>query len=430
MAVLSASCGAAVAQDRGWRPHVARNLERQAFVNTPSTKAAKSPTTAPAATTTDTPPLRQTALHALHLEMGGKMVPFAGYAMPLHYAAGILKEHLHTRAAAGLFDVSHMGQYVLSAPSGLAEMFETLVPGNIAGLKPGRMRYTQLTNAKGGIIDDLMVTNMGADEGGERLLLVLNAACKQADAAHIRNQLQGRAALEERDERALLALQGPQAARVLARFFPGCEDLSFLSWRAFPQTEHGDVWVSRSGYTGEDGFEISLPAEYAEVLARALLAEPEVQPVGLGARDSLRLEAGLCLYGHDIDTTTSPVEAGLAWSIGRRRRETGGFPGAERILAELAHGPARRLVGLQPEGRVPAREGAEIRTPEGTTVGRVTSGGFAPTLGRPIALGYVEAAFATPGHQLNLLVRGRELPARVVDTPFVTTRYFRKKSKP
>ena len=373
--------------------------------------------------------LEKTPLNALHLELGGKMVPFAGYDMPLQYPMGIMQEHLHTRAAAGLFDVSHMGQYLLSAPSGTAALLEELVPGNITGLAPGRMRYTQLTNTQGGIIDDLMVTNIGARDGREWLFLVFNAARKHTDAAHIREQLGGRAALSEIPGQALMALQGPKAAAALATIFPGCDDIAFMTMRQFPGTSYGDVWLSRSGYTGEDGFEISVAGAQAEPLARGLLEMADVAPIGLGARDSLRLEAGLCLYGHDIDTTTSPVEANLVWSIGKSRREKGGFLGDGRILAELSGGPERKLVGLKPEGRAPAREGTEIETPDGATAGVVTSGGYAPTVSGPIALGYVKTELAAPGTRLNLVVRGRALPASVVETPFVPNRYFRKKAK-
>ncbi|NBC33788.1 MAG: glycine cleavage system aminomethyltransferase GcvT [Alphaproteobacteria bacterium] len=368
--------------------------------------------------------LKTTPLTDLHREFGGKMVPFAGYAMPVHYPAGIMKEHLHTRTAAGLFDVSHMGQAVL-APDGddPAAALETLVPGELQALKPGRMRYTLLLNAEGGILDDLMV-GRPTDPDDKRLLLVVNAACKDADFAHIAEKLKGRARLERADDHALLALQGPQAAEVFSRFVPEAATLKFMS--GMRATLLGvDGWISRSGYTGEDGYEISVPADRAETLARDLLAQPEVLPIGLGARDSLRLEAGLCLYGHDIDETTTPVEANLAWAIGKRRRAEGGFPGAETILKQLAEGPARRRVGLKPEGRAPVREGAPVTDPAGAAIGTVTSGGFGPSVGAPVAMGYVATAQAETGTPLAFTVRGKSLPGHVADLPFVPQRYYR-----
>ncbi|HVH81404.1 MAG TPA: glycine cleavage system aminomethyltransferase GcvT [Stellaceae bacterium] len=323
-------------------------------------------------------PLRQTPLHALHLAHGAKMVPFAGYEMPVQYKAGIIAEHLHTRAQAGLFDVSHMGQAALHGVT--AAMLETLMPGDIAALPEDRMRYTLLLNDEGGIIDDLMVIRAG---GG--LQLVVNAATKEGDVARLRGRLGSAAEVELRDDLALLALQGPQAAAVLARLVdPGVATMPFLSC-----AQMGEMFITRSGYTGEDGFEISLAADRAAELAERLLAEPEVLPIGLGARDTLRLEAGLCLYGHDIDETTTPVAAGLAWTIGKRRREGGGFPGAERILKELRDPPPRRRVGIRPDGRAPAREGSAIVDPQGNLIGEVTSGGFGPSLNAPIAMGYV-----------------------------------------
>ena len=359
--------------------------------------------------------LSKTPLYDLHRELGAKLVPFAGYAMPVQYPTGILAEHRHTRSAAGLFDVSHMGQVRLGGANPAAAL-EALVPADLAELAPGRMRYTQFTDAAGGILDDLMVTN-----GGDHLFLVVNAACKAADLAHLEAHL---ADVGLAGHRALLALQGPAAAAVMARHAPEAPGLAFMA--AGKMTVAGvTAWVSRSGYTGEDGFEISLPVEAAEDVARRLLAEDEVAPIGLGARDSLRLEAGLCLYGHDIDTTTTTVEAGLAWSIGRRRRAEGGFPGAAVILGQLAEGPSRRRVGLRPADRAPARDGTEITDPGGRRVGSVTSGGFGPTVGGPVAMGYVEAAVAAPGSELALVVRGRPRPARVVRLPFVAHRYHR-----
>ena len=371
----------------------------------------------------DTPPsepLSLTPLHALHLRLGARMSPFAGYDMPVQYPTGILAEHLHTRAKAGLFDVSHMGQAILEGPHAAARL-EALVPGDIAGLAVGRTRYTQFLAEDGGILDDLMATRLPGDP--DRLFIVCNAARKVDDFALIRTALP-ELTLDVLEDRALIAVQGPDAAAVVEGLAPGVQDLVFMQggdfeWRDSP------LFVTRSGYTGEDGFEISLPASQAEAFAERLLSNPNCKPIGLGARDSLRLEAGLCLYGHDIDTTTDPVEAGLSWSIGKRRREQGGFPGAARIQTALAEGPKRLRVGLLLEGRAPAREGAEIATPDGMIVGAVTSGGFAPSLGRPIAMGYVPREFAAAGAQLATLVRGKALPARVTKTPFTPNRYFK-----
>ncbi|WP_454915499.1 glycine cleavage system aminomethyltransferase GcvT [Xanthobacter sediminis] len=373
--------------------------------------------------------LHTTPLFAAHVALGARIVPFAGYEMPVQYADGILAEHHWTRTHAGLFDVSHMGQAVLEGPdhAAAARALEALVPADILGLAPGRQRYSQLLNEAGGILDDLMVTRpRDAAEDG-RLLLVVNAACKAADFAHIERHLPLEVRLVPLLDRALIALQGPEAPAALARHCPEAAALAFME--AKPATFDGiPVHVSRSGYTGEDGFEISLAVGDTKAVWSALLAEPEVKPIGLGARDSLRLEAGLSLYGHDIDTATSPVEAGLAWSIQKRRRAEGGFPGADRIRTELAQGPARVRVGLRLEGRAPAREGAEILR-DGVTVGTVTSGGFAPSLGAPVAMGYVPPALAAPGTKLDLLVRGKPLAAAVTPLPFVPTRYARKPSK-
>ncbi len=366
-------------------------------------------------------PLGRTPLYDLHIELGAKMVPFAGYEMPVQYPAGILAEHLHARSGAVLFDVSHMGQISVRG-AGAAAALEALVPADITGLAPGAMRYTLLTNDSGGILDDLMVTN-----AGDHLLLVVNAACKDDDLAHLRAHLgAGRdgVTLEMHADRALLALQGPAAAAALARHAPDCARLGFMTAAAMPVAGVACV-VSRSGYTGEDGFEISVPEGAAEALARRLIGEPEVEPAGLGARDSLRLEAGLCLYGHDIDTTTTPVEAGLAWTIARRRRAAGGFPGAAVIQRQLAEGPARRRVGLLPEGRAPAREHTEVTDPEGRRIGAVTSGGYGPSLGAPVAMGYVDAGHAKAGTEIALVVRGTPRPARVAPMPFVPTRYHK-----
>jgi len=356
--------------------------------------------------------LLHTPLHALHRALGARMVPFAGYDMPVQYTDGIIAEHVHTRAQAGLFDVSHMGQAALTG-AGAAQALEALVPAEITTLGVGRMRYTMFTNARGGILDDLMVTN-----GGDRLLLVVNAARKAEDIAHLRGSLSGKCDVDLVSDRALLALQGPAAAAALARLVPGVDRLAFMSAARF-----GGLWVSRSGYTGEDGFEISVPAADAERLARRLLDQPEVRPVGLGARDSLRLEAGLCLYGHDIDETTTPVEAGLAWTIGKRRREAGGFPGAEITQRQMRDGPQRRRVGIKPDGRAPAREHSEITDANGSRIGVVTSGGYGPTVGGPVAMGYVASAYAAPGTAVNLLVRGKPLAAQIVQLPFAPHRY-------
>jgi aminomethyltransferase len=365
--------------------------------------------------------LRRTPLHALHVELGAKLVPFAGYDMPVQYPTGILTEHLHTRAAAGLFDVSHMGQVRLTGKGGTsaAKALEALVPADIQALTPGQMRYTQFTNEKGGILDDLMVGNTG-----DHLTLVVNASCKEADAAHLRRHLAATCEIEELSTRALIALQGPKAAEVLGRLALQCRAMHFMN-AAFLMIEGVTCYVTRSGYTGEDGYEISMPGDAAERLARRLLREPEVKPIGLGARDSLRLEAGLCLYGNDINQTTTPVEAALTWSIGRRRRSEGGFIGAEAILRQLKDGATRRLVGIRPEGRAPVRAHAEIQDKRGRRVGEITSGGFGPTINGPVAMGYVESANAAPGTDLQVIVRDKALPAKVVPLPFVPHRYHR-----
>jgi aminomethyltransferase len=359
--------------------------------------------------------LARTPLYELHLSLGAKMVDFAGYAMPVQYPAGIIAEHLHTRAHAALFDVSHMGQVRLECGAA-ARALEALVPGDIAGLAPGRMRYTMLTNDQAGIIDDLMVTNRG-----DHLHLVLNAARKLIDIAHLQSH---GATLTPLPDRALLALQGPAAAAVLDRLAPGAQQLGFLASAAL-SIDGIDCVASRSGYTGEDGFEISVPGAAATRLAQRLLAEPEVKPAGLGARDTLRLEAGLCLYGHDIDETTTPVEADLAWAIAKRRRVDGGYPGAAIVARQLAAGAPRRRVGIKPDDRAPARDGTAIVAADGRVLGRITSGGFGPTVGGPIAMGYVEQEFAAPGTPLGLVVRGTTRPARAASLPFVPHRYAR-----
>ncbi len=374
--------------------------------------------------------LQRTPLYELHVALGAKMVPFAGYEMPVQYPLGVLKEHLHTRDKAGLFDVSHMGQAVLVAADGshatVAAALEALVPADILNLGLGQQRYTQLLNADGGILDDLMVCRSpdAKDDGG--LMLIVNAACKHADYAHISKHLPADVTLTPMPERALLALQGPQAAEVLADRVRGAAAMAFMTARSSEFDKVIDLHISRSGYTGEDGYELSMPAKDAATVWKALLADPRVQPIGLGARDSLRLEAGLCLYGHDIDETTSPIEAGLAWSIQKRRRIEGGFPGAARIQDEIANGPRRRRVGIKPEGRAPAREGAEVVALLGDPIGAVTSGGFGPTVNGPVAMGYVAASYAAPGTPVNLMVRGKALPALVATMPFAPHRYARK----
>jgi aminomethyltransferase len=374
----------------------------------------------------DLPSLRATPLAALHRELGGRMVPFAGYAMPVQYPAGILAEHKHVRSAAGLFDVSHMGQAALGGPdhATTAKALEALTPGDFQGLGTGRLRYTLLMNDSGGIIDDLIVGQSWSPSDDGILALVVNAGRKEIDYDHLRSRLPAGVRLETY-ERGLLALQGPKAVAVIGRLAPEAAAMPFMS--AIAGRVAGIACsITRSGYTGEDGFELSVAADETEALARALLAEPEVMPIGLGARDSLRLEAGLCLYGHDIDETTSPVEADLGFAIPKRRRVEGGFPGAARIAKELADGPQRLRVGLLPDGKAPARDGTPVADMSGRRIGTVTSGGFGPTVGGPIAMGYVEAAFATPGTKVALNVRGKDLPATVTSLPFIPHRYFRR----
>jgi aminomethyltransferase len=360
--------------------------------------------------------LRTTPLDELHRRLGARMVRFAGYAMPVQYPAGVMAEHLHCRAQAALFDVSHMGQISLTGPD-VATALETLVPGDMLGIKPGRQRYTVFLDEAGGILDDLMVANHG-----DRLLLVVNASRKQADADHLASRIPTISA--ETHDRALLALQGPAAVAVMARLSPEAAALPFMGVATL-QVAGAEVWISRSGYTGEDGFEISVPAADAIAFAERLLAEPEVAPAGLGARDSLRLEAGLCLYGNDIDELTTPVEAGLTWTIAKRRRESWDFPGAVPIRDQLTHGPTRLRVGIRPDGRAPARADTVIASLDGTAAGNVTSGGFGPTVGGPVAMGYVRRDLATIGQALDLLVRGKPLSAQVAALPFVPHRYAR-----
>jgi aminomethyltransferase len=359
----------------------------------------------------------------LHRELGARMVPFAGYDMPVQYPKGILAEHLHTRAAAGLFDASHMGQAFISGPDCAAGL-ESLLAGDLKMLAPGRTRYSQLLNADGHILDDLMLTRLAPlDNGDEHFFIVVNAAMKEQDFALMAARLPA-LTLTILHQRALLALQGPRAADVLSTFVPEVKTMAFMSWRSF-ETAFGTLYITRSGYTGEDGFEISVDPQQATKLARALLAAPDVEPVGLGARDSLRLEAGLCLYGHDIDTTTNPIEAGLTWSISKRRRGEGGFPGAAAIQHDLAHGPQRLRIGLLPEGRAVAREGAVIMAEDGTEIGHVTSGGFAPSLNRPIAMGYVRHDQAIVGNTVYVLVRQQKIKAQLTQLPFIPSNFYR-----
>lgn len=368
--------------------------------------------------------LLKTPLHALHLELGARMVPFAGYDMPVQYPLGVMKEHLHTREQAGLFDVSHMGQIRLTGANA-AKALETLVPVDIIDLPVGMQRYAMFTNEQGGILDDLMVANLGNDE----LFLVVNAACKDQDLAHLRQHIGEHCQIEPLfEERALLALQGPAAVKVLARLAPEVTKMTFMQFA--PLRLLGvECYVSRSGYTGEDGFEISVPAANAESLARSLLAETEVEAIGLGARDSLRLEAGLCLYGHDMNSETTPIEASLLWAISKVRRadgaRAGGFPGADRIFTQQQTGISRKRVGLLPQERTPVREGAEIVDDHGTVIGTVCSGGFGPSLGGPLAMGYLDMAYTALDSEVSALVRGKKVPLRVSKMPFVPQRYYR-----
>ncbi len=370
------------------------------------------------------PNLLTTPLHALHLELGARMVPFAGYSMPVQYPAGLVAEHHHTRTSAGLFDVSHMGQLRLHG-SEAAAAFESLMPVDVIGLGLHKQRYGLLLNDDGGIIDDLMFVNRGED-----LFVIVNGACKHGDLAHIQSRIGQRCTIEPQFDRALLALQGPQAVTALARLLPGVEQRVFMT--GMPAHWNGaDLYITRSGYTGEDGFEISLPARSAEAFARALLAQPEVKPIGLGARNSLRLEAGLCLYGNDIDTTTTPVEANLNWAMQKVRRtggaRAGGFPGADKVLAQLdGSQPLERIrVGLVGLERVPVREHVELHNTRGQKIGEVSSGLLAPTADKPVALAYVQAEYAAVGTRLNAMVRGKAVPMEVSPLPFVPNRYFR-----
>lgn len=377
----------------------------------------------------DDTPLKRTALYDFHVANGAKMVPFAGYDMPVQYAAGVMKEHLATRAEAGLFDVSHMGQVNLRPKSGniadAALALESLIPMDVLGLAEGRQRYGFFTNDKGGILDDLMFANRG-----DHLFLVVNAACKEADIAHMRAHLGDRVEVEVLEDRALVALQGPRAEAALAQFAPGVADMNFMDV-AEHQIMDAACIVSRSGYSGEDGFEISIPADRAAEIAGALASLPDVSPVGLGARDSLRLEAGLCLYGNDIDETTTPVMADLRWAMQKARRRggarEGGFPGAAMILDEMDMGAPRKRVGLRPDGRAPMRDGTELFADETSTtpIGRITSGGFGPTIGGPVSMAYLHTEHAEIGTEICAELRGKRIKATVTKMPFVTPNYKR-----
>ena len=368
--------------------------------------------------------LKFTPLVGLHNKLGATMVPFAGYQMPVRYEPGILNEHLHTRSAAGLFDVSHMGTIRIEGDSDLYAHFESLVPGDILGLQPGAVRYSMLLNDRGGIIDDIMVTRPADDTDRSHLFLIVNAGGKVGDFEHLRSKLEGKATVELLEDCALFALQGPKAASILSHYCMAADQLKFMQSGIFAVEGFGEFIISRTGYTGEDGFEISLPAANAEAFALALLSNPEVMMIGLGARDSLRLEAGMPLYGHDLDETITPVDASLTWVIGKRRREEGGFPGYSIIRHELIEGPVRKRIGIRPEGKAIAREGTEIHSAS-RCIGVVTSGGYGPSVPGSIAMAYVESAFAVTGTPVELIVRGKPLPGEVVDLPFVAHRYVR-----
>ena len=369
--------------------------------------------------------IKKTQLHSLHVNLGAKMVPFAGYEMPVQYPLGVMKEHLFTRQSAGLFDVSHMGQAFLEGlgEEDIASLLEELVPGNIQGLKPGGIRYSMLLNNEGNILDDLMVTRYAYSEN--TLYLVVNAGCKEEDFALIGKALEGRAKLNRLKDRALIAIQGPKAVEVLGRLVPELLDMAFMT------AQNIDIsgihcFVSRSGYTGEDGFEISVPGDKAIELTETLLSFDEVEAIGLGARDSLRLEAGLCLYGHDIDITTTPIEGDLTWAIPKRRREEANFPGADIILNQLTNGVNRKRVGILPDGKAPAREHTIIQDLEGNKIGEITSGGFGPSHGAPVAMGYVDIDHAELGTLVNLMVRDKPMPAKIAAMPFVAKRFYKK----
>lgn len=367
--------------------------------------------------------LQRTALFEDHVLLGAKMVPFAGYDMPVQYPTGVLTEHNWTRLHAGLFDVSHMGQATLRGSDfeTTAKAFETLVPADVLGLEPLQQRYSQLLNTEGGILDDLMMVR-GRKDG--EIYLIVNAGCKDQDYAWIKSHLPSNVTLDVRTDLALMALQGPDAEAALAIHAPACRDMVFMQ-AAELQIGTINAFVTRSGYTGEDGFEISVRDGDAAALWNLLLADENVRPIGLGARDSLRLEGGLCLYGHDIDETTSPNEAGLMWSVSKRRREAGGFIGATRVQHELRDGVKRKRIGIKPDGRAPAREGTIVQNVAGREIGRITSGGFGPTVNGPVAMGYVEADYGKQGTPLQLIVRDKALPASVVKLPFVPNTFKR-----
>ena len=372
----------------------------------------------------------KTKLYNTHVALGAKMVPFAGYDMPVQYPMGVLGEHLHTREKAGLFDVSHMGQCFLIADDGTfetaAKALEKLVPADIQSLKPGQQRYSQFLNEDGGILDDLMISRLGFQGHTHKLYLVVNAGCKADDFAHMQKHLPANVKLDEADDTlSLIALQGPKAVDVLAAMNPAVKDLTFMTHTDLPLTQTIWVHISRSGYTGEDGYEISVKHDDVAELTNLLLAHPDVEPIGLGARDSLRLEAGLCLYGHDIDTSVSPIEAGLFWSIQKHRREGCDYLGAARVEADIADKSTKRLVGIQPEGRAPAREHTEIQDMDGNTIGKITSGGFGPSAGGPVAMGYVARKFTKAGTPVQLIVRGKARPAQISKLPFVPHTYYR-----
>lgn len=368
--------------------------------------------------------LKRTPLFDLHISLGGKMVPFAGYEMPVQYPAGIIKEHLHTRASAGLFDIAHMGQIWIEGGADIREKVEAVVPGDLRDLAPGAIRYSFLLNEQGGVLDDLMITRPRSPDEQHKLFVIVNASCKEQDFERFKKLLPDMRVTMLTD-RALIALQGPKAAEVLARFCGGVQKLKFMQADNYEIKGVGLCYISRSGYTGEDGYEISVPNATVRAFCEMLLEQPEVMPIGLGARDSLRLEAGLSLYGHELDTTTTPVEADLMWAISKRRRAEGGYVGAAVIQQQLAEGTKRKRVAIRPEGRALAREQTEIQNQDGVKIGVVTSGGFGPSVDGPVALGYVDVAYAKLDTPVSLLVRGKPLPARIVSLPFVPHRYFR-----
>ncbi len=379
-------------------------------------------------------PLKTTPLHGLHTRLGARMAEFGGYDMPIQYADGIMAEHNWTRTSAGLFDVSHMGPSFLALPElgggdeahrKVSALVEKLVPSDIAGLAPGKVQLTVLLNENGGIIDDLMIGRPPREDQQGGLYVVVNAGTKENDFALIARAAQGEAELYRADDRALIAIQGPKAEEVIAAIFPDAVALTFMTFKQIKDTPFGNVVATRCGYTGEDGFEILVDAEHAEAFANRLLEDHRVKPIGLGARDSLRLEAGLCLYGHDLDETKTPVAASLSWMISKARRERGDFPGAQRILGELKSGVPSRRVGIKPLGRAPAREGTEIHNDIGETIGVITSGGFGPTVNGPVAQGYVDSSYGKAGTPVKLLVRGKSLEAEVATLPFVPARYKR-----